>query len=214
MHLAEAGVGECTGQRTVVGHPGHIQVLDADKVEACGELVRELMVRRLAGRCNPTMQQRALLFELGTVLGGLLTARQTTIEFLQPFELGGERTRVRDMAVLIGETRDRPGQRGEVGEAGVDTNLTTDPGPWPLHWSLRKLVSDHERGLPPATGVRDRDLLDRGPTVLDEPVQASCGLDGVQPHELLGTPTGVRVLRLDQRLWEHQADGVPRVVQP
>ena len=61
---------------------------------------------------------------------------------------------------------------------------------------------------PASARERDRHLLDRCFAVFDESEQASCRIDRMQPDELLHLPPNARVLRLQQRLREHQTNTV------
>lgn len=160
------------------------------------------------------MGDNSPLLELDAVLGELLAAGQPTIEFLQLAQLGSQRPWIGDMAVLVGETGHRTGQGRQMGDAHVDANLATESGERPFHRTCCKLVAHLERDLPTPTRVRDCHFLDRRPAGCDQVVQPAGRFNGVQSHQLLGAPAGVGVLRLDERLREHQPDAVPRVVQP
>ena len=113
------------------------------------------------------------------------------------------------MPELISDPVDRTGQRGQMGDPDIDTNRATH--------TLQRLfdrpgcnrVADKKRDLPTATGVTDRHLLDRRPTVLDNPEQTTSRLDRVQPDQLLHHSPDVSVLRVQQRLGEHQPDPMP-----
>ena len=99
--------------------------------------------------------------------------------------------RVCDMAVLVGYTRDRSVQGGEMLHSDVDTGHRAE---MPSRFRcMRLLVAHLERHLPAATPIRVRDFLDRRSTVLHQPVQPAFRPEPREPHRSLpSTVSGVR----------------------
>ena len=198
LHAGATALGQVT---LGVGHAGHVQVLDGDEVELIGQGVRDSVELERPGLGDGAVQSSPASLHLGPVLGALLAPGQSTVHLGQAFQLLLQHPGVGDVAVLVGESGDGPGQGGQVSDAGVDpdgggrTGLAwcTRTHHWPIQASnqVSGLVTDQHRRLPTSADMRDRDLLDGDGAVGHLLGQAPSGLGGVDPGQV--GPTALHV---------------------
>ena len=104
--LAEAGVGESSGEWPVVGHPGHVQVLDDDGVEPTGELLANWWWAFLRIAVTDPCSRARRRSSFVRFFDPRSQRADPTVEALQPGESGGERSRVWHVAAVVGDTVD------------------------------------------------------------------------------------------------------------
>ena len=156
-----------------------------------------------SGLGDPPMEAGSPQYQSTTTLGAILGPGYLPVELAQTPEVVAEDIRVGNMPLVVGQARDRLRQRGEMTDADVYPDQSSESADGTRHWRLA--VSDLEGGPPTPAPVGERQLLDRYFARLDQPVKLRGRLHCVQPADIASSASEVRI---GGRPRQHQPDVV------
>jgi hypothetical protein len=105
-------------------HARDVQVFDGDNVEPTGQGVRQVVQAQGSSLGDLAVQAGAAVCQPPMVLRALLTPGNLSVKSSKPVQLVFEYLWVGDMAGLIGQLGDQPGQRCEVFYTDVNADHT------------------------------------------------------------------------------------------